>query len=110
MVEIIVRYSKRKKADELSDEDQALIQSKKILEEDYDFEADKEFMSYSYDYAIIDFNDITEIIRYDKQHTQVLTKNKTVWVVKKPYSQFKNMYTQVTANAIMLSERLDESI
>lgn len=110
MVELIVRYSKRKKPSELSEEDQALIQSKKILEEDYDFETDKEFMSFTYDYIIVDFNEITEIMRYDKDHTQIMTRNKTSWLVRMPYNQFKNVYTQVTAKAIMISERISEAI
>lgn len=101
MVEVLMRHSKNKKSSELSDEDVALIQSKRILEEDYDFEKDKDFISYSYDMIIFDMRNISEIMRLDDNHVQVNKYNNTTWVIKMSYSDFKSLYTQLTGIVIM---------
>lgn len=104
MVELLVRYGKNKKTSDLSEEDLALIQSKRILEEDYDYTKDKDFVSYTYDYVIVDFKNISEIMRLDPEHTQINKYNNTMWIAKIPYEEFKAIYTQVTGVAIMVTE------
>lgn len=103
MVELLVRYGKNKKTSDLTDEDLALIQSKRILEEGYDYSKDKEFVSYSYDLVTLNFKDICEIMRLDDQHTQINKYNNTMWIAKLPYNEFKDVYTQVTGTAIMIT-------
>lgn len=100
MVEVTVRYNKKKKLEDLTEEDQALIESKKILEEDYNFENDKEFMSFTYDKVVFNFKDIAEIMRLDNDHVQVNKYNNTTWIIQIQWDTFLALYTQITGLVI----------
>ena len=100
MVEVLVRHQKRKSVSELSDEDMALIQSKKILEEDYDFSKDKDFSYFVYDYMMLDFKDIADILRLDDEHVQIIKYNGNVWVLKIKYEDFRMAYVEITGRAV----------
>lgn len=104
MVEVLVKHNKKISFDDLSEEDKALVESKKILEENYDFNKDKSFQSNSYDYLCLNFLDIAEILRLDFEHTQVVKYNNVTWIIKFPYEEFKSLYTRATGKMIMTPE------
>lgn len=106
MVEVLVKHAKKISFEELSEEDKAVIESRKILEENYDFNKDKEFITHSYDYLCLNFKDIAEMFRLDSEHTQILKYNNVTWVVKMPYEDFKNLYARATMAMIMTPEML----
>jgi hypothetical protein len=106
MVEILVKHAKKISFEELSEEDKAVIESRKILEENYDFSKDKEFVNHSYDYLCLNFKDIAEMFRLDSEHTQILKYNNVTWIVKMRYDDFKSLYTRVTGTMIMTPEIL----
>lgn len=106
MVQILVKHAKKISFEELSEEDKAIIESKKILEENYDFNKDKEFVNHSYDYLCLNFKDISEMFRLDNEHTQILKYNNVTWVVKMDYETFKSVYTRATGIMILEPEML----
>lgn len=104
MVELLVKHAKKISFEELSEEDKAVIESKKILEENYDFNKDRDYVSHTYDYLCLRFHEISEILRLDNEHTQIVKNNNVTWIVKMNYDDFKSLYARVTGIMIMTPE------
>lgn len=100
-VEFLHRFTKKTRFQDLSEEDKAHVEAKKVIEDDYDFNEDPEYNGFKYGYVMLDLKDIEEAMELDARHTQVNKYNGKAWVLKIPYNEFKQIYMDRTGFGIL---------
>lgn len=97
MIELICRFQTKKKKSPVDEEQEyidSLINPDRVKDNSSEFEI-------IYDPICLDFEDIIQIIKFDKIHTQVNLSTGQLYVIKMFYSDFLDLYTQVTGKNIM---------
>ena len=98
-VEFLARFPKKKT---LSEEDAAFITAQKIINPDKE-ESVEDLIEYEYDFIIVDLKDVSDIIRYDEEHTQVIKYSNMLYILKITYADFKELYVNTTGTVIFTS-------
>lgn len=93
-VELYARFPKKKV---LSDEEKQEIEIQKLINPDYTHESKVE---HEYEQLVLDLKDVSEWIRYDSSHTQIMKYNNIMYIVRIPYEAFNELYEDVTGTQI----------
>jgi hypothetical protein len=88
-VEFLARFQKKKT---LSEDDKAFIEAQRIINPEAEIKIEDEIET-EYDLLIIDLKDISDVIRYDEEHTQIIKYSNMLYVLKIPYDEFREIYS-----------------
>ena len=99
-IQVLCRFTKKKKAHELSDEDRAELMANKIINSSFDDTDSLSMVEYEYDPVIFNLEDIVQFLRFDDKHTEVKTIHDYDLIVKIPFDEFKQVYMELSGNSI----------
>lgn len=94
LIEVLGRFRKHK---ELSEEDKAALEVKRIIDPEYE---ETESIIYEYSKLVINIEDIIDIIFYDDLHTQIRTEGGLVYFLKMTYNDFLKIYQDMLGVSI----------
>jgi len=93
----ILAYARFKSSNKLSDEEKAEIAAKKIIDPEYD---ETESIKYDYDLLVTDLDEISDFLRFDKEHTQITKKTNIIYILKISFQEFLELYQDMTGAII----------
>ena len=97
-VMLLARFPKKKV---LSEDDKAEIEIQKLINPDYIPEQKTE---HEYEDLVIDLKDVSDWLRYDENHTQVMKYNNIMYIVRLPFEKFNYLYEDLTGIMIKTIE------
>lgn len=103
-VEFLARFNKKKK---LSDEDKAYIAAQRMINLDNEHLQDDE-MEIGYDPIVIDLYEISDFLRFDEEHVQIMKKSNVLYIVKMDYEKFLDLYQELTGFLIYRVEEVND--
>lgn len=90
-VQLIARFPKKKI---LSEEEKLQAEAQRII--NGDASSNVFALDFDYDDIVLDMKDVSEWIRFDKEHTQVMKYNNMVHMIKIPFEAFSSLYEEAT--------------
>lgn len=90
-VQLLARFPKKKI---LSEEEKLQAEAQRIINGE---ESSNVFtLEFDYDDIVLDIKDVSEWIRFDKEHTQIMKYNNMVHMIKIPFEAFSAIYEEAT--------------